>query len=108
MGLDAPAAEKVHEWTFVAADDYRLVAAAIKAGRAPDSDVAMDLAEAHRQHISRWFYECDLAQHTNLGELYVSDPRFIAEYDKIAPGFSEYVRQAIRANAERHGTTSKR
>jgi MerR family transcriptional regulator, thiopeptide resistance regulator len=78
-------------------------AQALKAGLAPDSDTAMDLAEAHRQHISRWFYECGLEQHVGLGELYVSDPRFIAEYDKVAPGFSEYVRQAIRANARRKG-----
>jgi hypothetical protein len=63
----------------------------------------MDLTEAHRQHINRWFYECGLKQHVGLGDLYVSDPRFTAGYDKIAPGFSEYVRQAIRANAQRQG-----
>jgi DNA-binding transcriptional MerR regulator len=78
-------------------------AAAIRAGVPPDSTAAMDLAEAHRQHISRWFYECGLKQHVALGELYVSDARYMAEYDKIAPGFAEYVRQAIRANAERQG-----
>lgn len=76
-------------------------AAAMQAGAAPDSDSAMSLAEAHRQHISRWFYPCGLEQHVGLGDLYVSDARFTAEYDKIAPGFSEYVRQAIRANARR-------
>jgi hypothetical protein len=78
-------------------------AAAIKNGAAPDSDAAMDLAEAHRHHISRWFYPCGPEQHVGLGDLYVSDPQFIAEYDKIALGFSEYVRHAIRANAQRQG-----
>jgi MerR family transcriptional regulator, thiopeptide resistance regulator len=78
-------------------------AAAIKAGLAPESDAAMDLAEAHRQHLSRWFYACGLEQHVGLGDLYVSDPRFTAAYDKIAPGFAEYVRRAIRANAQRQG-----
>jgi DNA-binding transcriptional MerR regulator len=78
-------------------------AAAIKGGAAPDSATAMDLAEAHRHHISRWFYACGLEQHVGLGDLYVSDPQFTAEYDKIAPGFSEYVRRAIRANAQRQG-----
>jgi DNA-binding transcriptional MerR regulator len=76
-------------------------AAALNAGVAPDSDAAMDLAEAHRQHINRWFYPCGLEQHVGLGDLYVSDPRFTAEYDKVAPGFAEYVRRAIRANAQR-------
>jgi len=82
-------------------------AAAMTAGLAPDSDTAMDLAEAHRHHISRWFYNCGLEQHVGLGDLYVSDPRFTAEYDKIAPGFAEYVRRAIRANAQRQGATLK-
>ena len=36
-----------------------------------------------------------------LGEMYVADPRFSANYDRIRPGLSEFVRDAIRANAER-------
>ena len=61
----------------------------------------MDLAEAHRQHLIHWFYDCGYPAHRGLAELYVSDPRFIATYDEIAPGFSWYVHDAILANADR-------
>ena len=74
---------------------------AIKSGEPADGPVAMDLAEAHRQHIARWFYECNPRQHTSLAELYISDPRFSGPWEKIAPGFSQYVHDAILANAGR-------
>jgi hypothetical protein len=61
----------------------------------------MDLAEAHRQHISRWFYDCDYEMHRGLADIYVSDPRFTAAYDDIEPGFSQYVHDAMYANAAR-------
>jgi hypothetical protein len=66
------------------------------------AEAEQDLAEAHRQHLSRWFYDCDYAMHRGLGELYISDPRFTAPYDEIEPGFSQYVHDAIQANADRH------
>jgi MerR family transcriptional regulator, thiopeptide resistance regulator len=77
-------------------------AAAIRAGEASDGLVAMDLAEAHRSHLSRWFYDVGYDMHRGLAELYVSDPRYIASYDEIEPGFSQYVHDAIMANAGRH------
>jgi hypothetical protein len=33
----------------------------------------------------------------------VADPRFTANYEKVAPGLAQYVHDAIVANAERHG-----
>jgi DNA-binding transcriptional MerR regulator len=64
--------------------------------------IAMDLAEAHRRHLSRWFYDCGYDAHRGLAELYVSDPRHMASYDEVEPGFSQYVHDAIMANAARH------
>ncbi len=69
--------------------------------RQPTGSVAMDLAEEHRQHLIRWFYDCDADMHRGLGDLYISDARYMAEYDKLEPGFSQYVRDAIHANADR-------
>jgi hypothetical protein len=74
---------------------------ALRAGEPAIGTTAMDLGEAHRQHISRWFYDCDYDRHRELAEIYISDPRFIASYDAIAPGFSHYVHDAIHANADR-------
>lgn len=72
---------------------------ALTSGLPADGPRARELAEQHRQHIARWFYDCDLAMHRCLAELYVSDPRYLASYDEIAPGFSQYVHDAIVANA---------
>jgi len=37
--------------------------------------------------------------HVELGKMYVDDPRFTANYEKIRPGMAQYVCQAIAANA---------
>lgn len=70
-------------------------------GEGPESEAAMDLAEEHRQQISRNFYECPYEMHTCLGEMYVADERFTAYYEAIKPGMAEYLRDAILANGAR-------
>ena len=99
------AAYTKEDWIAIKAEADASIAGfaeAIRAGEPANGTVAMDLAEAHRQHISRWFYDCGYDAHRGLAELYVSDPRYIAEYDKIEPGFSGYVHDAMLANADRH------
>jgi DNA-binding transcriptional MerR regulator len=82
-------------------ENIRGFAAAIQAGEPATGSIAMDLAEAHRQHLSRWFYDCGLDLHRGLAQMYIADPRYSASYDEIAPGFSRYVHDAILANADR-------
>ena len=77
------------------------LAAAFEAHLAPYSEEAMAAAEAHRQHISGWFYECTYEIHRGLAETYVSDERFRSHYDKRVPGLASFVREAVLANAER-------
>jgi DNA-binding transcriptional MerR regulator len=77
------------------------LAAAFGDNLAPDSEEAMAGAEAHRQHISRWFYECTYEIHRGLAETYVSDERFRSHYEDRAPGLASFVRDAVLANAER-------
>jgi DNA-binding transcriptional MerR regulator len=72
-----------------------------RSGRPPTSAEAMAAAEAHREHISRWFYGLDCLMHRGLGDMYVADPRFTAHYDALAPGLAAYARDAIHANADR-------
>ncbi|MFI7461915.1 MerR family transcriptional regulator [Nonomuraea sp. NPDC049646] len=79
-------------------DDMR---AAHTRGLAPDHPDVMDIAERHRAHITRWFYDCPPELHRGLGDLYATDPRFTATYDDRAPGLAAYYRQAIHANARR-------
>lgn len=83
-----------------AAAESRLLGA-LRSGAAPDSSEAMDAAEDHRSHIDRWFYECSHAMHRGLADMYIADPRFTAHYDDQEPGFAQFVRDAIHANADR-------
>ena len=77
------------------------LAAAMHRGVGPDDAEAMDLAEAHREHVTRWFYDCTYDIHRGLGRTYVIDPRFTAYYERVAPGLAQYVHDAIEANAAR-------
>ncbi len=76
--------------------------AAVTAGEPADGTVAMDLAEEHRQHICRNFYDCTFTIHRGLACLYVSDPRWTTTYEELAPGLAQWLHDAIVANADRH------
>jgi DNA-binding transcriptional MerR regulator len=84
-----------------AADVERRFAEALRDGVPADSAPALDLAEEHRQHISRWFYDCPPEMHAGLGRMYVEDERFTAHYEQLAPGLARYVSTAVQANAAR-------
>jgi len=95
---------KKEDWQQLKAEEKELrarLAAALEAGLAPDSEEAMDAAEAHRRHISRWFYECTYEIHRGLTEMYVSDERFRSHYDAQTPGLASFIRKAAHANADR-------
>ena len=77
---------------------------AMQSGAAADCGQAMDVAEAHWQSISRWFYDCSPEMHAGLGRMYVEDERFTATYEALAPGLAQYVSTANQANAARQGT----
>jgi len=79
------------------------VAAAMLEGWPPDSTIAMDLAQAHRELLSRWFYDCPTELHCALGSMYVDDKRFTRHYEQRAPGLASYLCEAIHANAARLG-----
>ncbi|MFC5137047.1 MerR family transcriptional regulator [Actinomycetospora rhizophila] len=78
--------------------------ALLEAGEPADGEGAMDVAEAHRQHMARWFFDCSPEFHACISEMYVSDPRFTKTYEDQATGLAQYVRDAIHANAARQGT----
>jgi hypothetical protein len=52
---------------------------------------------AHREAISRWFYECSIEMQKNLAQLYLSDARFKEYYEGRVRGLAQYVHDAIMA-----------
>lgn len=94
------------DWAAVKAEMDAVNAAfvaAMRAGLPPTSTEAMDVAETHRRHIHDRFYELDHRFHRGLADMYVADPRFTKNYEDVEPGLAAYVRDAIHANADRHG-----
>ena len=76
----------------------------LMANGVPDDSVkAMALAEAHKDHISKWFYDCSPEIHAGLGQMYVSDLRFKKNIDSEGEGegFAQYLSDAIAANHTR-------
>ena len=82
-------------------DATQEIKAAFLAGLAADSSAAMLGAEKHRLAISNWWYKCSKQMHQNLGDMYLADPRFTENYERLAPGFAQYIHDAIYANANK-------
>lgn len=80
---------------------HAAIAALMDAGVPANDPRAMDAVERHRLLIDRWFYPCSREMHAELGNMYVTDPRFTATYENIRPGMAQYMRDAITANAAR-------
>lgn len=77
------------------------IADAMRAGVEPGTEKANALADAHRAALD-WF-EVTPGKHAILARMYVSDPRFHARYEAVAPGLAEYLKAIIDANALAHG-----
>ena len=91
------------DWKVMAVEAKALndaLLARMQAGDAATAPEVVALAEEHRQHISKWFYDCSPEIHVGLAEMYIADPRFRKNYDDQAPGFAQYIADAIRGNAE--------
>jgi MerR family transcriptional regulator, thiopeptide resistance regulator len=92
------------DWERLGAEQSAIYAdawAALLAGRAPDSEPAMAIAERHRQSIDRWFYPCSYQMHRGLADMYEQDSRFAENIDKHGAGLTPFLAAAIRANADR-------
>lgn len=91
------------DWVRYQADTDALHARLAKgfgAGYAPDSPEAMDLAEDHRQWVSL-MWDCTPEMHRGLAEMYLADERFRKTYEDLAPGLTQWLHDAIVANADR-------
>lgn len=67
----------------------------------PGDAEVQDLVEQHRRLIDERFYPCSREIHAGLGQMYVSDPRFTAFFDKIRPGLAQFACEAMQVAARR-------
>jgi hypothetical protein len=52
---------------------------------------------AHREAISKWFYDCSIEMQKQLAVMYLEDKRFKEYYDGRVRGLAQYVHNAIMA-----------
>ena len=62
-----------------------------------DSEKTKAAVLAHRDAITKWFYDCSVEMQKNLAVMYVEDPRFKEYYDGRVRGLAQYVHDAIQA-----------
>jgi len=61
----------------------------------PAGELSQKAADLHRQWLSFYWDNYSKEAHANIAQMYVDDERFIAYYDKIQPGASAFLRDAI-------------
>lgn len=66
-------------------------------GAPADGAEAATVVDRHREHITRWFYDCSEEIHAGLGQMYVADQRFTENIDKAGTGLAQYMSDAIAA-----------
>ncbi|MEX1308063.1 MAG: MerR family transcriptional regulator [Eubacteriales bacterium] len=58
------------------------------------------LAEAWRQHISQYYYDCTYEILGGLGEMYIADERFTQTIDKVGEGTAKAMSESIKVLCE--------
>jgi len=62
-----------------------------------DSPKAQEAVRAHRDAITKWFYDCSIDMQKNLALMYIQDSRFKEYYDGRVRGLAQYVHDAVMA-----------
>lgn len=106
------AAHSKEDWATLmaeAAEWRRRLVAAFDADEPADGTAAMDLAEEHRRHITRWFTPCPTDMHGRIADDFAADPRafaLVVPPSEQRPGLAPYLRTAVHANAVRQTSPS--
>ncbi|AER68545.1 HTH-type transcriptional activator tipA [Corynebacterium pseudotuberculosis 1/06-A] len=86
------------DWQNAQASDAAFVSelhSAWQAGVRPGSAAADRIVALHREQIDQW-YESSLSKQLILAQMYVSDDRFAAHYQGLAPYLLELIRDAAQ------------
>ena len=82
----------VKDWRSIqdeANDLLRRFAELLTRGDPPDGAAAVEVAEAHRVHLDRWFFPVNHQSHRALADMYGADPRFRAHFDDRQTGLAD-------------------
>lgn len=66
----------------------------------PDDPGVQAAVSEYYQYLNRYFYRCDVEFLRELADMWVQDPRFAVNYERIREGGADFVRQAVHLFCE--------
>jgi DNA-binding transcriptional MerR regulator len=69
-------------------------------GRDPADPAVQQWIARHHRQINDRFYTCSAEVYRGLADMYVADPRFAANYERVKPGLTEFMRAAMHVYAD--------
>ncbi|MEU7020509.1 MerR family transcriptional regulator [Streptomyces sp. NPDC046203] len=97
--LDTLTPETAEQWQREATARMVRLADLMTAGTPSDAPSVQTEIAAHYQDVCR-FWTPNAEAYKSLAATYVDDPRFRADFDRVAPGLAEYQRAAMTVYAE--------
>ena len=88
-------AEQYQSWSELGEAIRHGLEGAVQAGADPAGPEGKALTDLHRRWLTVMGNPYDPAKHRGLAELYVSDGRFTAYYDRDVPGCARFLRDAV-------------
>jgi MerR family transcriptional regulator, thiopeptide resistance regulator len=83
-------------------DVEEALAGALRSGVDPGSDGVDLLIGRHRAWVAAmWGRPCSAERYAGLADLYLSHPDFVARYERIEKGFTEYLTRAMKLHAKK-------
>lgn len=77
---------------------------AFRHGLRPQSPLLDPLIQAHNQWVARmWNRPCPPPAYAGLADMYLSHPDFVARYEALSPGFTDFLTAAMKAWVARQG-----
>lgn len=68
--------------------------------RDPADPAVQQWISRHHRQINDRFYPCSAEVYRGLADMYVADPRFAANYEKVKPGLTQFMRDAMHLYAD--------
>lgn len=65
---------------------------------------AQTLVQKWKDHINKYYYDCDNEMLNNLADMYISDSRFTKNMDKFKEGTTKFINKAIKAYIDKNNS----
>ena len=92
--------EQCGEWTRLGEDIRRRLDDAVRGGLSPSGEEGREITALHRRWLTLTGTVYDAAKHRGIAQLYVTDERFTAYYDRAVSGCAAFLRAAVEAHIQ--------